>query len=237
MIHPFPLLFLTAIGLSTAIHAQQKEAPVPVQVRAVLHDPIHPSAELYYPDKAGVAVKLEFRHQDLTEALWMVPANGSLVLYDKAEIDPKNPAASLAASVLLPPNLKQAIVIVLPAPAGTKPAYRMFVIEDSEKAFPAGESRVLGLVSVEAAVQAGEHRLLIHPGKVTSVPPVRKVNEYNMAQTNFYYHQGDSWVPFTERQLQYLEACRRIFIVYATPGALQPSVSTIVDISPKVPPK
>lgn len=237
MIRAFPLFILFAIGLSTASHAQQKEAPVPVQVRAVLHDPIHPTAELYYPDKGGVLIKLEFRPQDLTQGLVMVPVNGSLVLYDKAEIDPKNPSASLAASALLPKDLKQAIVIVLPAPAGTKPAYQMLVIEDSEKAFPAGESRVLGLIAVEAAVQAGEHRLQIHPGKITSVPPVTKVNEYNMAQTNFYYHQGESWIPFTERQLQYLEACRRIFIVYTTPGALQPSVTTIVDTAPLGPPK
>jgi hypothetical protein len=159
-----------------------------------------------------------------------------LVLYDKTTIDPENPAASLAASVLLPPDIKRAIVIVLPAPAGTKPAYRMLVIDDSQKAFPAGESRVLPLVTVETAIQAGEHRLPVHPGKITSVPPVMKRNEYNMAQTNFFYQQGESWIPFTERQLQFLDACRRIFIIHATPGALQPTVTTIVDTAPVVPP-
>jgi hypothetical protein len=39
-------------------------------------------------------------------------------------------------------------------------------------------------------------------------------------------------VPFTERQLQFLNAYRRLFIVHATPGALQPSVTTIVDTAP-----
>ena len=167
----------------------------------------------------------------------MLPVNGSLVLYDKAAIDPENPAASLAASVILPPNLKRAVVIVLPAPAGEKPAYRMLLIDDSAKAFPGGESRVLPLIGVETAIQAGEHRLPIHPGKITRVPPVTKVNEFNMAQTNFYYQEGEAWVPFTERQLQYLDASRRLFIIHATPGALQPTITTIVDVDRRVPPR
>jgi hypothetical protein len=215
--------------LSLSAHAQAKEAPV--QIRAVLHDPVHPAAELFYTDKTGAVVKLDFLPQDLTGALFTLPVNGSLVLYDKADIDPKNPAASLAASVKLPPSIRRAMVVVLPAPAGSKPAYRMVLIDDSAKAFPQGESRALPLLGVETAIQAGEHRLPILPGVITKVPPVTKVDEFHMAQTNFYYQQGELWVPFTERQLQYLDACRRIFIIHATPGALQPSVTTIVDFS------
>jgi hypothetical protein len=69
------------------------------------------------------------------------------------------------------------------------------------------------------------------------VPPVTKVNEFNMAQTNFFYQQGEAWVVFTERQLQYLDASRRLFIIHATPGALQPTITTIVDIMPTLTPK
>jgi hypothetical protein len=232
-----PLAILTVVGLSLAAHAQDKEAAAPVQIRAVLHDPVNPVANLFYTDKAGAVVPLNFRPQDLTEPLLMLPVNGSLVLYDKAAINPENPSASLAASVKLPAGLKRAMVVVLPSPADAKPAYRMLLIDDSEKSFPGGESRVLPLVGVETAIQAGEHRLPVHPGKITQVPPVLKVNEYNMAQTNFYYQQEGSWVAFTERQLQFLDACRRIFIIHATPGALQPRVTTIVDTSAKVAPR
>ena len=234
MISNLPLSILVVVGLSLTLHAQEKDKAVPVEFRAVLHGPVHPTADLFYADDKGVVVQLNFRPKDLSEALLTLPVNGSLVLYDKASIDPENPAESLAASVKLPPNIKQAIVMVLPAPAGKNPAYRMLVIDDSEKAFPRGESRVLSLVGVETAIQAGEHRLPVHPGKITRVNPVRKVNEFNMAQTNFYYQQGGSWVAFAERQLQYLDACRRLFIIHATPGALQPTVTTIVDINMRV---
>ena len=236
MIGKFSLSVLTVFWLPLAAHAQQKESAVPVQIRAVLHDPVNPIASLFYTDKSGAVVPLEFRPQDLTRPMLMLPANGSLVLYDKANIDPENPAASLAASVKLPPDIKQAIVVVIPTPAGGKPAYRMLVIDDSAKAFPQGESRALPLLGVETAIQAGEHRIAIPPGKITTVPPVKKVNEFNMAQTNFYYKQGEAWVTFTERQLQFLDACRRIFIIHVTPGALQPTVTTIVDTSSGTPP-
>jgi hypothetical protein len=229
-------MILVAAGFPLMVHAQEKDMPAPVRIRAVLHDPVQPTADLFYPDQTGAVVQLNFRPKDLTEALFTLPVNGSLVLYDKATIDPGNPAESLAASVKLPPGIQRAIVVVLPAPAGGKPAYRMLVIEDSDKAFPYGGSLALSLVGVETAIQAGEHRLPVHPGKIASVPPVRKVNEFNMAQTNFHYRHGGSWVTFTERQLQYVDACRRLFIIHATPGALQPTVTTIVDLKKEVKP-
>ena len=181
------LFLLTVFGLSLIGNAQ--EAPTPVRVRAVLHDPVNPNAELFYTDKAGAVKRLDFRPRDFTEPLFMLPLNGSLVLYDTAVIDPENLAASMAASVILPPAVQRAVVVVLPSPPGGKTAYRIVLIDDSEKAFPFGESRALSLINVETAIQAGEHKLRVHPGKITAVPSVRKVNDFNMAQTNFYYQQ------------------------------------------------
>jgi hypothetical protein len=220
---------LAVLGLSLAVFAEDDKTPAPVQIRAVLHDPVKPIVKLFYADKTGARVQLNFRPQALTDPMFTVPVNGSLVLYDKATIDPENPAANIAASVKLPPDHKQMIVVVLPAPAGTKPAYRLLLIDDSEKAFPFGESRVLPLIGVETAIEAGEHKLSVPPGKITKVSPVKKVNEFNMAQTNFYFKNSNVWAPFAERQLQYLDVCRRIFIVHVTPGALQPTITTIVD--------
>jgi len=232
MIRKLFLSILVFVGLSQTVLAQAGKTPPPVRIRAVLHDPVHPTANLFYIDATGAVAQVNFKPQDLSDAMYMLPVNGSLVLYDKAEIDPEDPSASLAASVRIPANVKQAMVVVLPSKAGEKPAYRMMVIDDSAKAFPGGESRVIPLIGVETAIQAGEHRLPVHPGVITRVPPVTKVNEFNMAQTNFYYQQGGSWVAFTERQLQYLDVSRRLFIIHATPGALQPTVTTIVDTMP-----
>ncbi len=229
MIYQLFFTLLTFVGFLTPVLAQEKEKAPPVQFRAVFHNPANPIADLFYADKSGVIVPLNFRPKSLTEALFTRPVNGSLVLYDKKNVDPENPSASVAASIKLSPNTKRAMVLVLPSLPGKKPAYRMLVIDDSAKAFPKGESRALLLIDVKAAIVAGEHRLPVDPGKLVKVPPVKKVNQYNMAQTNFYYQKGGSWRVFTERQLQYHNAYRRLFIIHATPGALTPSVTTIVD--------
>jgi hypothetical protein len=81
MIFQSSLCMLAVVGLSLAIQAQVNEAAVTVRIRAILHDPVHPTADLYYPDKSGAVVQLNFRPQDLTEPMFMLPVNGSLVLF------------------------------------------------------------------------------------------------------------------------------------------------------------
>ena len=236
MIVKLTLWFLTVLWLPMASRAQQHEPSTPLQIRSVLHDPVHPVADLYLPDQTGTVVKLKLVAEGLSEVQTSLPLNGSLVLYNTDKVDPKNPAASLAASVRIPPDTKRAIIVVIPGPPAAKPAYRMVLINDSQATFPRGESRVLSLLPVDTAIRAGEHNLPVPAGKIAHVPPVKKVNAFNMAQTNFYYKDGTEWVPFTERQLQYLDAFRRIFIVHVTPGATQPFVTTIVDTTPIVAP-
>lgn len=237
------LLLLATLGLVSAVHAQQAPASAPaqagLQIRAVLHDTVHPVADLYLPDQTGRLVKLNLQPEGLTTPQSTSLINGSLVLFNNDKVDPKKPeaAAALAASVAVSPSISKGILIVLPAPPDTKPAYRAVFLEDSPTAFPKGESRVISLLPVETAIEAGEHKLPIQPGKIVVVPPVKKRNEFNNAQTNFYYREGEAWVAFTERQLQYLDAFRRVFIVYATPGSSQPFVRTILDVAPAVPPK
>lgn len=203
-----------------------------VEIRAVLHDPAHPVADLYVLDKSGTAVKLDLSPGSLSSPQVTQTSNGSVLFYNKAAVDPKKPAENLAATVKVPAKVKSAIVILVPGPPNTAPAYRPVMIEDSSTGFPKGESRVLSLVPVETAIEAGEHKLPISPGKIVSVPAVKKLNEFNMAQTNFYYKDGAAWVTFTERQVQYLDSFRRIFIISATPGASQPLITTIVDTAP-----
>ncbi len=234
MIHSKSLLLLATL-LLPALSFGQQSAPG-FQICAVLHDPVNPVAELYLPDQAGRLVKLNLQPEGLTKPQTASLINGALLLFDNDKVDPKKPeaAAALAATVAIPQNSSRGILIVVPSPAGTKPAYRGVFVDDTPAAFPKGESKVLSLIPVEAAIEAGEHKLPVHPGKIVAVPPVTKRDEFNNAQTNFYYREGESWVAFTERKLKYLDAFRRIFIVYATPGSTQPFVSTILDTAPAI---
>jgi hypothetical protein len=229
MITRLSLLVVATFALLSVAGAQQGNVDPPIQIRVVLHDPAHPVVDFFVPDQGGATVKLDLIPASLSSPQISKPLNGTLLFYDTAKTDPKKPMEHLAATVKIPNNTKKVIVILIPGPPDSKPPFRAVLIDDSAKGFPMGESRVLSLVPVETAIQAGEHRLQILPGQITSVPVVKKCNEFNMAQTNFYYKEGASWVNFTERQLQYLDDFRRIFIIGVTPGANQPFISTIVD--------
>jgi len=229
------LIVVTALGISVMARAQNGDVAPPIQIRAVLLDPTHAMVDLFIPDPSGTAVKLNLQPANLSKPQLTVPLNGTVLFYNTDAVNPEKPMESLAATLKVPQNVKRAIAILIPSPPGSKLAFRAVLIDDTAKGFPKGESRVLSLVPVETAIQAGEHKRQILPGKVTSVPPVTKRNEYNMAQTNFYYKQDGAWVPFSERQIKYVERVRRIYLIAPVPGGKYPYVTTIVDIASPTP--
>ena len=218
------------------LSADAREAPPhapPLGVRAFLIDPARPAAELYLRDTTGDVVKLSLASMELGKTQQTVPVDGALVLFNTATFDPKNPQPAVAASITVPKNMKRAIVIIVPAPADVKPTYRMVLIDDSPAAFPQGESRILSLVPLETAMEAGEHKLPCKPGATTPAPPVKRLDPYNMAQTNFYYKKNGSWIAFSECRMKYLDAFRQVFIVYMIPGSTAPLLTTLVDQAPR----
>jgi hypothetical protein len=213
-----------------------QDVVAPVMIRAAYHNPVKPVAEFFIADQAGAIVPLNLNSEGLSYAQMTVPVNGSLVIYKNKMVDPKNPQASVAASTKIPTDWKRLIVLIFPGTAqADQPDYRLLLINDAPTAFKKGESRVINLTQAETALQAGEHKLSLPSGKVTEVPAVKKVNDFNMAQTNFYYKEGAEWVAFTERQLQFMDTTKRIFLVYLTPGSTQPFVTTLVDNTPETP--
>jgi hypothetical protein len=213
--------------------AVAQTASGPVQIRAFYHNPIKPFADFFVADASGVIQPLKIVAEGMSTPQITSPVNGNIVLYTQQNVDPKKPAESLAASVALPADMKRVALIIFPAAAeGAKPPYRIVVMNDSPTAFKKGESRALNLTMADIAVEAGEHKLPVKTGEITILPAVTKKDEFNMAQTNFYYKEKETWVPFIERQLQYVDATRRIFLVYLTPGSTQPFVTTIVDNAP-----
>lgn len=230
------LLLAAALLLPSALPAQNAEPTSKVLIRAMLHDPVNPAAELYFLDDAGQYVKLNLVPANLSAPQTAVPVGGSLVFHKTAAVNSKNPQATVAAAVKIAPNIRKAIVIVVSAGPEANPPYRLVVIDDSPAGFGKGECRALNLVTVETAIEAGEHKVGVKPGAMGVIPVVKKINDFNMAQTNFYYKDGERWTPFSERQLQYLPEFRRIFVIHTTPGATQPIVSTIVDTTVAAPP-
>ncbi len=230
IIRLFQATSLVLLSLTVSVHAEESST----MVRAVLHDPSKPDAQFFYGKVGESMLALKLSEEGLAEPQKLPVENGSLNLFTSSKVDKNNPQASLAATIKVAPGQSRVILIILPAGQGTPP-YRLVAVPDDPKSFPWGESKAVNLTPVDFAIEAGEHKLPIPSGKVTTVPKVTKLDEYNRAQTNFYYKQGDQWVVAAERQMQYVSALRRVFLVYKSPGALAPDVRTIVDNAPPAP--
>jgi len=152
-------------------------------------------------------------------------------IFTSDTVDPKKPLANLAATAKIPSGAKSLIAVIVPS-GKQSPPYSMVLINDGTRSFPWGGSKALNLTQVDFAIEAGEHKLALPGGKLTDVPEVTKLNEYNRAQTNFHYRQGENWLLAAERQMQYDPKLRRIFIIYLSPSAIAPDVLTIVDHRP-----
>jgi hypothetical protein len=228
------VLFIAALGLLSTGHAKNDGDAPPIRIRALLHDPAQPVTDLFIPDQSGDVVKLDLRRANLSPTQMTKPVNGAIQFYDSDSFDPAKPMENLVASLRVPADLNRVIVILVPNPPDSKFAMHAVLIDDTAKGFPKGESRILSMIPVEVGIQAGEHRLRAEPGKITRIPAVEKRNEFNIAQTSFYYKKDDSWVVFTERQVQYLDKFRRIFLVSVPPGGGHPYITTIVDTAAPV---
>jgi hypothetical protein len=218
-----------AFGLSAA--AQEKPAAAKLRLRAVLHDPLSPHAELYVRDAAGALVRLNLALEGLTEAQTVPLADGTLQLFSSATVDPAKPLAQLAATVAVPAGVKRAIVFLFPTGGDAKPPYRAMVIDDGPAAFPKGETRVLNLTKLELAMKAGEHSVKLPAAAVSAVPKVTKRNDLNQAQTEFYRKMegNNEWQLLAERPMQFTDGIRNIILVYQMPKVAEPQLRTLVD--------
>ncbi len=208
-----------------------------LQIRAVMLDSANSGVKLFVGKTGEPLLPLKLAAEGLTESQKVATENGSLNLFLSATVDPANPLASLAATVKVPVGPSRLIVLIVPGTPGTAPPYRMVVIGDDPASFPWGESRAINLTPVDFGLEIGTQKVRLPGGQITAVPKITSVDEYNRAQTNFYYQQADQWVIAAERQMQYLDTMRRLFVIYISPGALAPDVRTLVDRPPAVPDK
>lgn len=215
-----------------AILAQGQSAARKLTLRGYLHDPVHPALVPFVfkePDNkasdksGGKETPLVWRMDGLSDPVEVNAVENTLYLH--------LPGGQMAARIKVAESIKRCIVIVVPATEpGTGLPYRMVLLDDDPARFPYGTSKVLNMTGVQAAVEAGEHKLKLDSGKISMIPEVRKVDDFNMAQANFYVRNGESWIPITERRLQFMDNFRRVYLIFSTPGSKRPPfVKTLLD--------
>ena len=222
----FALLLIAAAGLPSISSAERQ-----IEVRAVLNDPVNSGVVFQVQTAPKVFNVLPLVAEGLSTPVKVELVQDRLPLHGPSGAEPNVPPP-VVASVAVPSSAQSCIVVIAPAEKNAASPYRALAFDDSRQAFPYGESRIVNLTPGLLAVQAGSTKLPLPAGQVTSLPEIKDVNAYNMAQTNFYSKSGNDWTAITERQLQYAKTVRRVFIAYVPPHAMAPSVRTITDLEP-----
>lgn len=230
-----PRRSFTLVACLLALASASLEAATrKLQIRSLLHDPLSPSADLYVPMEDGSRDFLYLSLEGLSEAQQVVLTDGMLQIFNTEEIDPDKPLEGLVATTRVADSIRRAIVLLFPAGEDAKLPYRLIVLDDSGKAFPLGESRVLNMTAEPMAMKAGEQNVKLPAAKISPVPPVKKVNHMNRAPTAFYRQGKDEipWVLFAERPMQFTPESRHLIIIYQLPGLKDPRLRTLVDNAP-----
>ncbi len=230
------LAFLLACLLPAAA-AAQGPAPARLRLRTLLHDPLNPFAELYVAGSKGGLERLNLAMEGLSAPQEVSLVNGTLQLFSSATIDPAKPPANLAATGAVTAGLKRVIVLIVPAAAGSKPPYKLLLLDDAPSNFPWGESRAINLTTTPLAVAAGELRVQVKPAAITAIGKVTKLNDLNQAPTRFYQKDGEEWVLFSERPTQFTDTLRNVFLLYTMPGVPDIQVRTLIDSMPPAAPR
>ena len=219
------------IGSLCPLAAQaQDEAIRKVTIRAFLNQSTPAAGGLFVHDSPNSLTALDLTRGELPAGQMVALIDGKLTLFNTSSMDPQKLKGGVVGAVSVPPSIDHAIAIIQPRGDG-KPGYGVVLIDDSFSAFPRGESRVVSFTTFPTALQVGEHKIPAASGKITKVPVVKKVDAYNMAQTNFYYKRETAWIPFSESKLKYLDAYRQVFICSVRAGGKSPMLTTLIDDS------
>lgn len=199
-----------------------------IELRAYLHHPTQAVQEAMEVTTAtGGKLPLIWRTGEWSERMKLSTDATELIFLAKNALP--------AAKATIPASTDQLLIILVPdTKADAKLPFRAMTLDASASTFPWGTSQAISFLGkAETAVQAGEHRVAIPAAGIAKIPTVTKRDDFHMAQVNFYYRETNEWIPFTERRLQFVDDMRRVFLIYSTPGAQQPFVTTLIDHQPR----
>lgn len=125
-------------------------------------------------------------------------------------------------------------VFLLVPDTGKKIPYRIIAMNDDERSFPMGSVRILNLCAGPIRVNlAGTNMKPINPGKSTTYPPVKLVDEWGMYQARLDFATPDKqWIPVASPSWKGTKLKRDLVIARLNKRSKQPLISYYKDIPP-----
>jgi hypothetical protein len=125
------------------------------------------------------------------------------------------------------------VFLLLPSPEKSL-VYRIHAMNDDEKSFPMGGTRVLNLAALKIRLNlAGADLPPIPPGDTVVYPMVKKADEWGMYTARIDFDNGKGgWVPVATQSWKASDRKRDMVITMLDPKTRQPSIRLYQDIPP-----
>lgn len=203
------ILFIS-LGLVGFIGAQEMQI---VQIRTLCFQRGADTPESLVVKKPdGNLVEIELSSSFPTTKTKVPIVEGKIGFYAKGQLGQQVAVASVAS------DIKDVLILLVPAPATKKPIIFDTVVMDlSKSAFPDDGALVMNAYPRDVRAVIGEHRILLKPGMRAAVARPAKRNDYNMAAVVIQYKSKEEWLTAAETMVSFPEALRQLFITYADP--------------------
>jgi hypothetical protein len=126
------------------------------------------------------------------------------------------------------------VFLFLPSVDANKMPYHVFALDDDEKNFPMGSTRVLNLSALKVRLNfAGADLPPIPPGSIAVYPKVTTVDEWKMYPARIDFEDGKGgWKPVSNQSWKASDTKRDLVITTVDVRTRQPSIRMYQDIPP-----
>lgn len=219
------LVLLTA---SAGLLAAQGNPPVRIAVSVYAFD--------YAPDHDTVYAQTgpeSFEEIMLSKANIVGPvpafaANGTLQLHG-APVTAADGTVThpVVATTRVPAEMRRALVVLFPNPAGAATPYRSLVFEHNERDFPFGTYRIINLAPTPIRGAVGSQVVNARPGEITNLE--LRGQPGSIAPVRFEYFDDGNWNLLTETRCAIRNDRRWLMCVYQDPANGRYHIRTIPD--------
>jgi hypothetical protein len=125
------------------------------------------------------------------------------------------------------------VFLLLPSPDKAL-VYRVHAMNDDEKSFPMGATRVMNLAPLKIRLNlAGADLPPIPAGDIVIYPPVKKADEWGMYTARIDFDNGKGgWIPVATQSWKTSDRKRDLVITMLDPKTRQPAIRLYQDIPP-----
>jgi hypothetical protein len=201
--------------------------PRKVSFRTLCFQPVNNLSSLTYL-KGAEQVEVELPRMNLSKRYECV-VERELVLGNIRTIDGKPEVEPLARAEFPAGDLQEAVLLFLPAPAGSKLPFHVTVFNFDRRSLAGGETLFVNLSDQEIAGLFGDRQLALSPGKVAKLEAIKKVDEQGRYYVNLRSKTDGQWRPLCKSWWRADPEARKLALIFREPDTRRLRVFSFPD--------